>query len=322
MSELVAGELGEADRDALHAVVRACDAEQRMPPGRAARDRTAFARDLREFPHGVRRRFWRADLDGPAGFGTLTLRVADPREAHRAKLELCVAADRRRRGIGTALLEAMLKAAAAEGRSTSYAWAACSSAGEGFLAARLQRRTGAELWCALDLRRASPAATPVDGLELLAWAGPCSADRLDTFADLHRDADVALRDSHAAGAGATGPLLGELEAAAAARGDVWRTVAAREPATGVLVGFSQLRFDSLEPELAAQEYTAVRPAWRRRGIAGWLKAAMLADVRAHHPRVHYIATANAADNAGILAVNRALGFEVYLRLARFESTAG
>lgn len=51
-------------------------------------------------------------------------------------------------------------------------------------------------------------------------------------------------------------------------------------------------------------------AHRHRGLARWLKAESLAALMAGRPDVPLVRTANATGNAGMLAVNRAVGFTI------------
>jgi GNAT superfamily N-acetyltransferase len=87
------------------------------------------------------------------------------------------------------------------------------------------------------------------------------------------------------------------------------TMFVRDP-DGVLVGGTELTFEPWEPTTALQQNTAVDPAHRGRGLAKWVKAAMLERLRVERPEVERVRTGNAFSNAPMLAINDALGFRV------------
>ncbi len=62
------------------------------------------------------------------------------------------------------------------------------------------------------------------------------------------------------------------------------------------------------PDRMHQRLTAVARAWRGKGLAKGVKAAMLQLVRERHPQVVLAVTHNAEVNAPMLAINRRLGF--------------
>jgi mycothiol synthase len=87
----------------------------------------------------------------------------------------------------------------------------------------------------------------------------------------------------------------------------WITSIAREP-DGIVSGFTEIFYDPRYPELVRQHLTGVLPAYRGRGLAKWLKAAMLQSIRERFPAALRVTTNNADENAPMLAINRALGF--------------
>jgi GNAT superfamily N-acetyltransferase len=89
-----------------------------------------------------------------------------------------------------------------------------------------------------------------------------------------------------------------------------------DDASGAVVGYSNLMLVANSPGLAWNGMTAVRRAWRGRGIAGALKRASIAWAAANG--LEAIETANDIDNAPMRAVNRSLGYrpmpdEVYFQ---------
>ena len=80
-----------------------------------------------------------------------------------------------------------------------------------------------------------------------------------------------------------------------------------DDATGAAVGYSNLMLVANNPGLAWHAMTAVRRAWRGRGIAGALKRATIEWAAANG--LNAIETANDVDNAPMRAVNRKLGYQ-------------
>jgi mycothiol synthase len=78
-------------------------------------------------------------------------------------------------------------------------------------------------------------------------------------------------------------------------------------ADGALVGMAGLIRDDDHPERAENSLSAVRPDWRRRGIASLLKRTVLAWAAGNGLREVYTWTQNG--NAAMRAVNESLGYE-------------
>jgi RimJ/RimL family protein N-acetyltransferase len=70
-------------------------------------------------------------------------------------------------------------------------------------------------------------------------------------------------------------------------------------------------WDARVPHRVHQSFTAVAPAWRGRGVAKAVKAAMLLLVRERRPEVTTFTTHNAQANGPMLAINERLGFRVH-----------
>lgn len=77
---------------------------------------------------------------------------------------------------------------------------------------------------------------------------------------------------------------------------------------GSTAGFTQVSFHRAEPHVAYQNATAVAPAHQGRDIAKWLKGVMMTRVVADLPRALYMRTMNATINPPILSINERLGF--------------
>jgi GNAT superfamily N-acetyltransferase len=79
--------------------------------------------------------------------------------------------------------------------------------------------------------------------------------------------------------------------------------------TGEFVGYTQLKTQGLQPDLAWQWDTGVHPDHRNKGLGRWLKAAMVMKVATEHPEVKRIDTENAGSNEPMLNINLAMGFK-------------
>jgi mycothiol synthase len=96
-----------------------------------------------------------------------------------------------------------------------------------------------------------------------------------------------------------------------ARGVERRVLYARHK-NGELAAFTETYWDPENPENLRQGDTGVIPKYRGHGLGKWLKAAMIQKVLAERPIVKRIRTGNADSNAGMLAINNALGFKPYI----------
>jgi GNAT superfamily N-acetyltransferase len=87
---------------------------------------------------------------------------------------------------------------------------------------------------------------------------------------------------------------------------------------GAISGMTDVLTFVYEPGFVRQQFTGVHPSGRGRGLGKWLKAAMLEHVRTMHPDTIYMTTENAASNASMLAINRALGFQLYRAATAYQ----
>ncbi|UQN07492.1 GNAT family N-acetyltransferase [Deinococcus sp. QL22] len=108
------------------------------------------------------------------------------------------------------------------------------------------------------------------------------------------------------------------EAMMAKEGEVCLTLAAEDPATGTLAGYTQLFWHPQRASIAYQGATGVRPEYRGTGLGKWLKAAALRELPTCCPGTHFIRTNNANVNAAMLAINVQMGFLPYAALTEWQ----
>ena len=115
-----------------------------------------------------------------------------------------------------------------------------------------------------------------------------------------------------------GERVREHEQIARAQGrDVVETCALHVP-SGRLVAFTQLSVPTRDPRTVYQWDTLVLREHRGLRLGMWIKAANLRHAVARYPQVRRLTTFNAASNAPMLRVNRAMGFRAVCRETCFE----
>jgi GNAT superfamily N-acetyltransferase len=217
---------------------------------------------------------------------------------------LTVLPEHRRRGIGAALLDAISGVARAAGKPDLYGRTTSDRPD----AVQFLERRGfreVERMKAVRLELAglvAPAIDPPSGVAIASLA-----ERPDVADQLHAVALEAFPDI---------PGEAPMDAGTAAEfrtRDVdrsvlppWGFAVAIDEPTGQVVGYSNLQLVAGNPGLAWNGMTAVRRAWRGRGVASALKRATIAWAIANG--LHAIETANDVDNAPMRAVNRRLGY--------------
>ena len=85
-----------------------------------------------------------------------------------------------------------------------------------------------------------------------------------------------------------------------------------------VVAVSTASWDARFPDRIYQDLTAVAPAWRGRGLAKGIKAAMLLLIRDRHPEVRLVTTSNAEVNAPMRSINARLGFREHRRDGSYQ----
>jgi GNAT superfamily N-acetyltransferase len=261
-----------------------------------------------------------AAVDGNevVGGAWLTWSLAENRQLLVA--DLGVEAGHRRKGIGSALLEASKSAAVADGRNlllggTVSPYGEGPGAGAAFAAARGFVSQYAALHQVLDY--------PVAGLDakaaeiaphhadytLATWPGGCPDEHLDQYCELLSliDDEVPLDDLELEAKRWTPERLRAVEARRRTAGHLSSTTVAIAP-DGSLAGYTQLTGKPQQPDRLDQHDTLVRPEHRGHRLGLALKIANLQALQARTSTPATIHTSNAATNAAMIAVNAHLGF--------------
>ena len=226
-------------------------------------------------------------------------------EYERYWLGIWVLPEARRQGVGSALLAAASDAArAADKTGFRTSLSEAHTDGHRFLANRGFVEVDRSKTVRLSLRGLdAPVAVPPPGIRFVTLA-----DRPELVAGVHRVALEAFPDIPMA----EDPLeVGTLEAFAAR--DVTRAgipqdgfFVALDEAPAEVVGYASLIFEPGSTTVAYHDMTAVRPAYRGRGIATALKLATIAWAVDHG--LEALETGNDEGNAPMRAVNARLGY--------------
>jgi GNAT superfamily N-acetyltransferase len=244
-----------------------------------------------------------AYLDGePAGSGLV---VIEPwqRETNIAHVLLAVPPRNRRHGVGSALLEKLAAWASEQGRPTLQGWVYDAdpdgiefARNRGFVEVLRDARV------ALDLRGlASPSVEPPPGIEITTWA-----ERPGLSRSIYEVACECYPDVPGGENETTPPYEDWLEHDMSGPADrpeaTFLAVAGDE-----VVGYAKFHLPAARPTIATHELTAVKRAWRRRGVARALKQAQIAWAKVQG--YERLETANELRNEGIRRLNEELGYK-------------
>ena len=291
---------------------------------------------------GAEERAYAAVLDGEVvGAGWLRLSLLDNR--HRAEIQVGVVPDRRRRGIGTALLGHLAQVARAQDRTVlgaEVAWPLDrgtaggmrqdpGSPGVAFAWARgfamvlddVQRT----LWLPIaDDRLAELAAVAAQrhaSYRLRSWSGRIPDELIAGWTALEASLDTEAP---------TGGLDVEeraVDVAAERQEEARREAMGRESvhsvaldADGQVVAYSHLVLPRAEPGRAYQWGTLVHRRHRGHRLGLAVKVANLQRLQVEWPDIDRIVTYNADVNSHMNAVNELLGFVATERLGEFQRT--
>jgi GNAT superfamily N-acetyltransferase/RimJ/RimL family protein N-acetyltransferase len=287
-----------------------------VPPPSFAMFRSWWAHDDVHEP----RQFWLAAGEPGTPAGCYELKLPTRENRSNGFLELLVAADSRRRGIGTTLLAHAARQAGQAGRVLLMGGTRIGSPGCGFAAsvgakpglqdARRILDAGPDLQARLPALRAD-AESHATGYSIRRWTGATPEDLIGgvcvlvtAMADAPHDATYEPEIWDAA-------RLAAAEERRAARGSREYSLAAMNDNAGDMAALTQVIVDPAgAPGWAYQMITAVTRQHRGHRLGMLLKVMMLEWLAESEPQIRHIVTYNAVPNQYMIAVNEALGHRV------------
>lgn len=279
----------------FHALETLCHEELNPGyPGRGAEEVIAFHRHL---PATQTNCHWL--VDG----GMAALYVHGPTATF---LELRVAPERRRHGLGTALLERALERCRELGvealRSVHSTAAGAAFAGE--VGARDEQRIVESI---LDLRAGRlPEPRPAEGFRLVTWLGRVPEEHLASYVAARTAMDDAPAPDGMDFPTCTAESVRASEESLGQRDREMRlTVAMNEG--GEIASFTELRL-SRGSTRGFTDDTGTVVAQRGKGLARAVKLESLRRLRTDHPEVEIVTTSNAEENAAVRHLNGSIGF--------------
>jgi GNAT superfamily N-acetyltransferase len=263
---------------------------------------------------------WLATDDDLHPIGCYLLWLPERENRQNAMISLNVARDRRRQGLGTALLGHAAGQAEQAGRTLLMADSRVSAPGTAFAQACAARagiqelrrvlRVDADLLARVPGLRAS-AEQHAAGYSLRSWSGMTPADLLDQASALHNAMEDAPHDASFEPLRWDADRLRQEEQQDIEAGMRINSVAALADGSGEMAALTQVYIDDPDQaDWANQGITAVTRAHRGHRLGMLVKTAMLQRLSELEPQIRAVETGNAASNQHMIAVNEQLGFRV------------
>jgi GNAT superfamily N-acetyltransferase len=247
---------------------------------------------------------------------------------HLAWIGVKVHPDHRRRGVGSAVLEALLERARAEGRTTVGIDGWDSPGTHGFAAAHgfekgsqaIQRRQVlAEVDRDVLEKLYDEARLAAEDYELLRIVGPTPDDLIDPVVVMTAAINDAPTDElEIEDEVFTAERVRGYEDAIVGKQQRAHHLVARHRETGELAGHTIVTVELQRPGIGHQHDTSVVRAHRGHRLGLLLKSAMLLWLAEAEPQLETVETWNAESNDHMIAVNEQLGYQVLAREIQFQ----
>jgi RimJ/RimL family protein N-acetyltransferase len=309
-----------SDSDAVRRVVAVTNAVRRFDsPWLHPLTERECVGDLRHGWDGDPRAAYLASVDG-FDIGVGGYEVSSYDNQHLAWLEVEIVPSVRRRGLGSALLDALVARARHEGRTT-VGIAGWDAPGPAAFASHHGFEQGSvEVHRRQYVDGPPSMSTPeAAGYELVRWPAVTPREDLSALAELTAAINDAPTDDLDVEDEAFPPeRIAAYEHAWASRGHRLYRLVARHRETGVLAGQTVVAVDGERPELGEQHDTSVVAAHRGHRLGLLLKLEMLRWLADQEPQLREIDTWNAESNDHMIAVNEALGYRVLGRVIDYQ----